>query len=176
MRSDLGRVEGIPGREPAGRDRPSGRLRHLCRTRLQDPHSDRPDAQNQIIDAITTQETLFFRDESPFDALQHKVLPDLIDRRAGTAYPRRLRVWSAGCSTGQEPYSIAMTLCEAIPRRLPVGRQYPRHRHLQCRHPAGQHGALRQTRNPARNETRTYWLDTSARSRAAGKSRMNCGR
>ena len=71
--------------------------------------------KNQIVDAITTQETLFFRDESPFDALQHKVLPDLIDRKAGTAYPKRLRIWSAGCSTGQETYSIAMTLCEAIP-------------------------------------------------------------
>jgi chemotaxis protein methyltransferase CheR len=71
--------------------------------------------QNAIIDAITTQETLFFRDSSPFDALQHKVLPDLIDRRAGAPRAKRLRVWSAGCSTGQEPYSIAMTLCEAIP-------------------------------------------------------------
>jgi chemotaxis protein methyltransferase CheR len=71
--------------------------------------------QTKIIDAITTQETLFFRDASPFDALQHKAIPEIIDRKAKTAYPRRIRIWSAACSTGQEPYSIAMTLCEMLP-------------------------------------------------------------
>lgn len=71
--------------------------------------------RNSIIDAITTRETLFFRDTSPFDALQHKVLPDLIDARAGTPRARRLRIWSAACSTGQEPYSIAMVLHELLP-------------------------------------------------------------
>ena len=71
--------------------------------------------QNTIIDAITTQETLFFRDGSPYEALEHKVLPELIDRRAASVNPRRLRIWSAGCSTGQEPYSIAMILCNLIP-------------------------------------------------------------
>jgi chemotaxis protein methyltransferase CheR len=71
--------------------------------------------RDRIIDAITTQETLFFRDGSPFEALQHKVLPELIDSKAGTIYPKRIRIWSAACSTGQEVYSIAMTLCEMIP-------------------------------------------------------------
>jgi chemotaxis protein methyltransferase CheR len=71
--------------------------------------------QNAIVDAITTQETLFFRDDSPFATLQHKVLPDLIDAKTGTPGARRLRVLSAACSTGQEPYSIAMTLCETVP-------------------------------------------------------------
>ncbi|MCE5266910.1 MAG: protein-glutamate O-methyltransferase CheR [Planctomycetaceae bacterium] len=71
--------------------------------------------QTAIIDAITTQETLFFRDQSPFDTLQYKVLPDLIDARAGTPFARRLRILSAACSTGQEPYSIAITLCETLP-------------------------------------------------------------
>jgi chemotaxis protein methyltransferase CheR len=71
--------------------------------------------KNQIIDAITTNETLFFRDDSPYDMLQNKLLPDLIDRRSNSAHPKRLRIWSAGCSTGQEPYSIAMTLAECIP-------------------------------------------------------------
>jgi len=74
-----------------------------------------PVLQTKIIDAITTQETLFFRDAIPFDAMQHKVIPELIDGKAKTAFPRRIRVWSAACSTGQEPYSIAMTLCETIP-------------------------------------------------------------
>lgn len=69
----------------------------------------------KIINAITTQETLFFRDDSPYQALQHKVLPELIDAREATPFPRRLRIWSAACSTGQEPYSIAMVLRELIP-------------------------------------------------------------
>ncbi len=71
--------------------------------------------QEEIIDAITTQETLFFRDNSPFDALKHKALPELIDARANTPYPKRIRIWSAACSTGQEPYSIAMILRKLIP-------------------------------------------------------------
>lgn len=70
---------------------------------------------NQVIDAITTNETLFFRDQSPFEALQHKVLPELIDSKASGVFPTRIRVWSAACSTGQEAYSIAMTFCELLP-------------------------------------------------------------
>ncbi|MBN1396152.1 MAG: protein-glutamate O-methyltransferase CheR [Pirellulales bacterium] len=70
--------------------------------------------QTAIIDAITTKETLFFRDVSPFDILHYKILPDLIDARAGTTRARRLRILSAACSTGQEAYSIAMTIREAI--------------------------------------------------------------
>jgi len=71
--------------------------------------------QLRIVDAITTQETLFFRDNSPFEALRHKAIPELIDAKANTAFPKRIRIWSAACSTGQEPYSIAMTLCELLP-------------------------------------------------------------
>lgn len=71
--------------------------------------------QTQIINAITTGETLFFRDTSPFEVLRHKVLPELIDAKSGTLCPTRLRIWSAAASTGQEAYSIAMTLCETIP-------------------------------------------------------------
>lgn len=71
--------------------------------------------QMRIVDAITTNETLFFRDNSPFEALRHKVLPDLIDAKAGSVFPKRIRIWSAACSTGQEPYSIAITIRELIP-------------------------------------------------------------
>ena len=71
--------------------------------------------QQKIIDAITTQETLFFRDDSPFEALRHRVLPDLIDARTRNGSPRRLRLWSAACSTGQEPYSLAIVLHEMLP-------------------------------------------------------------
>jgi chemotaxis protein methyltransferase CheR len=77
-------------------------------------NSDRT-LHSRVIDAITTQETLFFRDNSPFEALQFKVIPELIDDKASTMYSKRIRIWSAACSTGQEMYSIAMTLCEMIP-------------------------------------------------------------
>jgi chemotaxis protein methyltransferase CheR len=70
--------------------------------------------ENHIIDAISTNETYFFRDKSPFELLQHKIIPDLIDKR--TQRPSSLkpviRLWSAANSTGQEIYSIAMTLLE----------------------------------------------------------------
>ncbi|MBV5268409.1 MAG: protein-glutamate O-methyltransferase CheR, partial [Burkholderiaceae bacterium] len=71
----------------------------------------------QIIDAITTNETLFFRDRAPFELLQNKILPELIDRRKSKAFskpPIPLRIWSAACSTGQELYSIAIILKEML--------------------------------------------------------------
>jgi chemotaxis protein methyltransferase CheR len=71
--------------------------------------------KTSFIDAMTTNETLFFRDDSPFDALKFTALPETIDARSKTAFPKRLRIWSAACSTGQEPYSIAMTIAEMIP-------------------------------------------------------------
>lgn len=80
------------------------------RARVEADHAIR----NKVIDAITTNETLFFRDTSPFDALMNKVIPETIDSKAATLFPRRLRFWSAACSTGQEPYSIAMLLSEML--------------------------------------------------------------
>ncbi|MCG8614576.1 MAG: methyltransferase domain-containing protein [Desulfobacterales bacterium] len=69
--------------------------------------------ENQIIDAISTNETYFFRDKSPFQLLQHKIFPDLIDRRSKNKFGKpTIRLWSAANSTGQEIYSIAMTLLE----------------------------------------------------------------
>lgn len=71
----------------------------------------------KVIDAMTTNETSFFRDSSPFDLLQHKLLPELIDRRNRTTRPGQpvpLRIWSAACSTGQEVYSIGIVLRELI--------------------------------------------------------------
>ncbi|WP_424361578.1 CheR family methyltransferase [Methylocystis parvus] len=59
------------------------------------------------IDAMTTNETLFFRDRTPFENFRKQILPDLIASRANE---RRLRFWCAACSTGQEAYSLAMTL------------------------------------------------------------------
>lgn len=74
--------------------------------------------ERKIIDAISTNETTFFRDTSPFDVLQHKILPDLIDLRSANSssfLPPQIRIWSAACSTGQEVYSIAIVLKELLP-------------------------------------------------------------
>jgi chemotaxis protein methyltransferase CheR len=71
--------------------------------------------QNKVIDAITTNETLFFRDTSPFDLLKFKILPEVIDKSAKTSQtPVPVRIWSAACSTGQELYSIAIVLKELL--------------------------------------------------------------
>lgn len=63
---------------------------------------------NDIVEAMTTNESLFLRDVKPFDALVGTMLPSL--RTAGV---KDLRIWCAACSTGQEPYSIAMKLADA---------------------------------------------------------------
>lgn len=63
--------------------------------------------QQQVVDAMTTNETQWFRDNHPFALLQEEVFPGLAERPRG-----RLRVWSAACSSGQEPYSVAMVFDE----------------------------------------------------------------
>ena len=62
---------------------------------------------------LTVGETYFFRDKKSFDLLEDEVLPELIRKRRGTE--KYLRIWSAGCATGEEPYSIAMLLLRLIP-------------------------------------------------------------
>jgi chemotaxis protein methyltransferase CheR len=71
--------------------------------------------EKKIIDAISTNETYFFRDKAPFELIQHKIIPDLIDTRSKAAKPGtpiKIRIWSAASSTGQEIYSIAIVLKE----------------------------------------------------------------
>ncbi len=63
----------------------------------------------EITEAMTTNESFFFRDVRPFDVFRTETLPHLLQARAAT---RRLRIWSAACSSGQEPYSLAMILHE----------------------------------------------------------------
>src|SRR5467141_213289 len=67
----------------------------------------------EVIEAMTTNETFFFRDKIPFDHLRQTVLPELMQARASR---RSLRIWCAASSTGQEPYSIAMCLKEFGPQ------------------------------------------------------------
>lgn len=72
--------------------------------------------ERKIIDAISTNETLFFRDASPFQLLQHKIFPELIDARTPRIPSMKtpLKVWSAASSTGQELYSVAIVLKELL--------------------------------------------------------------
>jgi chemotaxis protein methyltransferase CheR len=94
---------------------------HRCSSYLelyQKAKNDRTRALEQrIVDAITTNETSFFRDNIPFELLQHKILPDLIDTRttrSSGVLPIPIRIWSSACSTGQEVYSIAIVLRELM--------------------------------------------------------------
>jgi len=71
------------------------------------------DLLRDFTDALMTNESFFFRDTKPFDQFRDVVLPRLLASRAGS---RRIRIWSAACSTGQEAYSLAMILKEQGPK------------------------------------------------------------
>jgi chemotaxis protein methyltransferase CheR len=68
-----------------------------------------PSLSQMVVEALLNNETYFFRDRAPFDVLQRHALLELAQRRSKS---RRLRIWSAGCSTGQETYSLAMLFAE----------------------------------------------------------------
>jgi chemotaxis protein methyltransferase CheR len=68
-----------------------------------------PSLSQRVVEALLNNETYFFRDRTPFDQLSHNALPMLAERRRDS---KRLRIWSAGCSTGQEIYSLAMLFAE----------------------------------------------------------------
>jgi len=70
-----------------------------------------------VTEALTSSETCFFRDRAPFDQFRDEILPDLAQRRG----ERPIRIWSAACSTGQEPYSLAM-IVDAERPKLPGAR------------------------------------------------------
>ena len=68
-----------------------------------------PSLSQEVVEALLNNETYFFRDRAPFDLLARYALPELLQRRAKS---RRVRIWSAGCSTGQEVYSLAMLFAD----------------------------------------------------------------
>ena len=94
---------------PVARQRQLGSLSELVGRLRAGPDDGLAD---RVVEAMATNETSFFRDLHPFESLRTAVLPDLIRRRRDE---RRLGVWCAACSTGQEPYSIAMLLREHFP-------------------------------------------------------------
>jgi chemotaxis protein methyltransferase CheR len=89
-----------------GFERESDFIDWLRTTPLKKEHIER------LASHLTVGETYFFRDSSSFDALEHNILPELIEARRAS---KRIRVWSAGCSTGEEPYSIAILLRRLVP-------------------------------------------------------------
>jgi chemotaxis protein methyltransferase CheR len=88
------KVEGIAGLVKVLRGRPSREV------------------ETTVVEALTTNETYFFRDQHPFELLTQKLIPELAERRRAT---RTLKIWCGASSTGQEPYSILMSIFDALP-------------------------------------------------------------
>ncbi len=66
-----------------------------------------------LLDVVSTNETYFFRNEKQFEALQIQCLPDIVNKKQKE---KKLRIWSAGCSTGEEPYTIGICIFELMPQ------------------------------------------------------------
>jgi chemotaxis protein methyltransferase CheR len=92
---------------PILREERLGSLDELCTKLRVAPSSS---LRRKVIESMTTHETLFFRDPAIFDALRTEFLPEMAKLREST---KTLRIWSAACSSGQEPYTLAMVLLEA---------------------------------------------------------------
>ena len=92
---------------PIARQQDIGTLNDLCA--LLRATGSTNGLRRQVVEAMTTHETLWFRDPGQYDALRNKVLPDLLEKRRHT---KRLRLWSAASSSGQEAYSLAILLLE----------------------------------------------------------------
>ena len=97
---------------PLVRQHGFGSLEELVAQLRNQPHNG---MQWHVVEAMTTNETSFFRDVHPFEMLKKNVLPELMKKRATT---RQLSIWCAAASSGQEPYTILMLLREAFPELL----------------------------------------------------------
>lgn len=101
-----------PNKRPLVVGRLSKRLRHYGLTSFTDyltgPLKQQPEEQQIMTDLLTTNETYFFREPAHFDFLKQQALPKLANQG-------KVRVWSAACSSGEEPYTLAMVLDEALP-------------------------------------------------------------
>jgi chemotaxis protein methyltransferase CheR len=95
---------------PLARQQGLASLRELVAQLRSRPYGD---LHQQVVEAMTTNETSFYRDIHPFEALKRDVLPPLVAARSVT---KSLNIWSGACSTGQEPYTIAMILAEHFPQ------------------------------------------------------------
>lgn len=71
------------------------------------------DELDYLLDSVTTNLTSFFRNEGHFNSLREEVIPEIIARKKGSMQ-KRIKIWSAGCSTGEEPYSLAIALLEIL--------------------------------------------------------------
>lgn len=97
--------------EPIARQAGLPDLRALVQRLRSEPHGA---LQATVVEAMTTNETSFFRDLHVFETLKKHVLPEVVK---GRRLERTLRFWSAACSTGQEPYSLAMLLADTVELR-----------------------------------------------------------
>lgn len=96
------------------------RLRHYHFSRFQEYYDlvvrqgDQSPELTELINCITTNKTDFYREPHHFQFVTRQVVPDLVLKAGQGALPRRVRVWHAGCSTGEEPYTLSITLSEAL--------------------------------------------------------------
>lgn len=90
------------------REHGAGNLNDLCNL-LRATRSEAAGVRQQVVDALTTNETYFMREPAHYDALKNIIIPELVNIHGDT---RRLKFWSAACSTGQEAYTLAMLLLE----------------------------------------------------------------
>ena len=104
--------------------------------KLEGRHAAR--SPSQVVEAMTTNETFFFRDKVPFEHFRDTVLPALI---AARARDKRIRIWCTAASTGQEPYSLAMVLKSMDAALAGLQGRHPRHRYFRRRARARQEPA-----------------------------------
>jgi chemotaxis protein methyltransferase CheR len=99
----------VEGRlEPLVKSEGFGDIHRLVASLNGNPESD---LGKKVVEALTTNETSFFRDRHPFETLKSSIIPELLNN---TQAEKQIHIWSAACSSGQEPYSLAMLLADSF--------------------------------------------------------------